>query len=283
MRISAIHEVSRISSRVAQLMPRCSNSDCKKNTFHIAAWRQRGFDVAGQWFCGPECFELGAKECITALLTSRGKNDSARAPRMPLALLLFSREILSADQLKQVLTEQRETGENVGNIVQCLGFATEEQVTSALAAQWGCPTFNVEVPKLPADIQMPRRLMESYRALPLHCVERERKLLLGFVDAVHHQLLYTIESVTSFSVSACFIKATAFENALRVTTRTFRQNEVLFDRKNSIAEMATISRNYLLQCGATGARFGICQDYMWARITGAKQNLDILFRLPDHY
>jgi len=107
-------------------------------------------------------------------------------------------------------------------------------------------------------------------------------LLVGFVDAIHHQLLYTIESVTSFSVNSCFIKASAFEQALQSAPRTYRQNEILFDRKNSIAGMATVSRNYLLQSGAERARFGICQDYLWARVTGPKQSLDLLFRLPEN-
>ena len=281
MRLAAISEMSKISSRMAQLMPRCSNADCTKNTFHLTPWRQRGFFVAEQWFCSPECFEFGAKEYITNLMISRGKGDTGRSPRMPLGLLLFSREVLTSDQLKQVLAEQRETGDDVVAIVQKFGFATEDQVTAGIAAQWGCPTFNMEIQKLPANIHVPRRLMEGYRALPLHIVEKDRKLLVGFVDAVHHQLLYTIENVTSFSVSACFIKASVFHNALQSTTRTYRQNEILFDRKNSIAEMATVSRNYVLQSGAERARFGICQDYLWARVVGPKQSLDLLFRLPE--
>lgn len=277
MRLAAISEMSK--SRMAQLMPRCSNDECKKNTFHLATWRQRGFHVAEQWFCSQECFDYGAREYITNLLIARG-NEVARSPRMPLGLLMFSREIINSEQLKQVLAEQRETGENIGDIVQKFGFATEDQVTSAIAAQWGCPTFNMETQKPAVHVQVPRRLMENYRALPLHFVDN--KLLVGFVDAIHHQLLYTIESVTSFSVNSCFIKASAFEQALQSTPRTYRQNEILFDRKNSIAEMATVSRNYLLQSGAERARFGICQDYLWARVTGPKQNLDLLFRLPEN-
>jgi hypothetical protein len=280
MRLAAISEMSK--SRMAQWMPRCSNVDCTKSTFHLAPWRQRGFHVAEQWFCGSECLELGSREYITNLMIARGSGEISRSPRMPLGLLMFSREILSAGQLKQVLAEQRETGENVADIVRKFGFATEDQVTASIAAQWGCPTFNVEAQKPLLNVQVPRRLMESYRALPLHFVEKENKLLVGFVDAIHHQLLYTIESVTSFSVNACFIKPSAFEYALQSTPRTYRQNEILFDRKNSIAEMATVSRNYVLQSGAERARFGICQDYLWARVAGPKQSLDLLFRLPEN-
>jgi hypothetical protein len=282
MRVTAISEISKLPSRIARLVPSCSNAGCTKSKLQLAASQQRGLHVADRWFCGSDCFESGAKEQITELLASKGKNSTLRSPRMPLGLLLFSREILTSAQLKQVLDVQRETGESVAAIVQQLGFATEDQVTAGIAAQWGCPTFNLETQTSPANIQLPRRLTESYRALPLHFVERERKLLVGFVDAIHHQLLYTIENVTSFTVNACIIKASAFHNALHSTTRTFRQNEVLFERKNSIAEMAHISRNYVLQSGADRARFGLCQDYLWTRIIAPKQNVDILFRLPEN-
>jgi hypothetical protein len=201
---------------------------------------------------------------------------------MPLGLLLVSREILTSAQLKQTLTEQRENGGNVGEIVQRLGFATEEQVTSAVAAQWGCPTFNMVGHRTPPNIHVPRPLMDGYRILPLHCAEGQRRLLVGFVDAIHHQLLYAIENITSLSVTACFITPSSFAEALQTMTRTFRQNELVFERKSSIAEMAAACRNYVAQSGAERVRFGICQDYLWARVFGVAQDLDLLFRLPEN-
>src|SRR5690349_773137 len=154
--LSSIQELSKFSSRVSELVPRCSNSICQKNMLrHAMPWRQEGFSIADQWFCSPECFEFGAQERITELLASRGKGESSRSPRMPLGLLMLSRGLLTSEQLKQVLAEQKNSSSNTGEVVQKLGFATEEQVTSAVAAQWGCPTFNIEKHTL-SDIQIPR-------------------------------------------------------------------------------------------------------------------------------
>jgi len=280
--MSSIQGLSKISSRVSGFAPRCSNPNCQKNTFRLVAWRQENVFIGEQWHCSQECLEAGAREHIAALLGSRGKNQPARAARMPLGLLLISRESITSAQLKHALTEQSEHGGNIGEIVQRLGFATEEQVTSAVAAQWGCPTFNMNGYRLPPNIHIPRPLMDGYRILPLHCAEAQGRLLVGFVDAIHHQLLYAIENISSLSVTACFITPSSFAEALQAMTRTFRQNELVFERKISIPEMAAACRNYVAQSGAERIRFGICRDYLWARVFGSAQELDLLFRLPEN-
>lgn len=280
MRMSSIEGLSKISSRVSGFAPRCSN--CQKNTFRLVRWRQENVFIGEQWYCSQECLEVGAKEQIAILMGSRGKNLPPRAARMPLGLLLVSREILTSAQLRHALTEQNENGGNIGEIVQKLGYATEEQVTAAVATQWGCPTFNMDGHRTPSNIHVPRPLMEGYRILPLHCAEGQGRLLVGFVDAIHHQLLYAIETITSLSVTACFITPSSFSEGLQAMTRTFRQNELVFERKSSIAEMAAACRNYVAQSGAERVRFGICRDYIWARVFGTAQELDLLFRLPQN-
>jgi len=89
-----------------------------------------------QWFCSPACFEYGAQHKIVELLSARDKQEKPPTLRMPLGLLLLSRGILSHEQLKIALDHQRVSGANFGDVVQQLGFATQQQVTAAVAAQW---------------------------------------------------------------------------------------------------------------------------------------------------
>ena len=118
-------------------------------------WRQmrrrsRGTLMQGARYCGPECLEQ-------ALLRVLRRSQRAASPaglafhRIPLGLLLLSRQQLTGEQLRTALKLQREsspassgkntgvTNRKIGFWLQDLGFVTEHQVTAALARQWSCP------------------------------------------------------------------------------------------------------------------------------------------------
>ncbi len=80
-------------------------------------------------------------------LRSVSLRASATAPhRVPLGLVLLSRQQLTAEQLRAGLAAQRSAGRGrIGEWLQTLGFASEQQVTSALARQWSCPVWRASV------------------------------------------------------------------------------------------------------------------------------------------
>ena len=261
--------------------PGCSNAACQGNVLkHAVAKRHFGVSLAEEWFCGPECFEVGARKKIVELLSSRHRQEKPPALRMPLGLLLVSRDILTHEQLKAALEQQRASGANLGETVQELGFATEQQVTSAVAAQWASPVFTLGDRPLPAEVRIPRRLLEQYGMLPVHYSEIGKRLMVGFVSRVQHHILYTIEHITSCSASACFVTASEYRRGIQLCNLTATENEIVFDRPSGTAEIAGLVRNYVNQIGAERTRFGMCRDYLWARVVG-RQEVDLLFRLQD--
>jgi hypothetical protein len=261
--------------------PVCANAACDGNPLkHAVSKRHFGVWLAEEWFCGPECFENGARKKIVELLSSRHRQEKAPALRMPLGLLLLSREILTHEQLKLALEQQRANGANLGETVQQLGFATEQQVTSAVAAQWACPVFTLGDRPLPAEVRIPRRLLEQYGMLPVHYSAIGKKLMVGFVSRAQHHMLYTIEHITSCSASPCFITASEYHRGMQLCNLTATENEIVFDRPSGTVEIAGLVRNYVNQIGAERARFGMCRDYLWVRVVG-RQEIDLLFRLQD--
>jgi len=213
-------------------------------------------------------------------MTSRGKPVKARNSRVPVGLLLLSRGILTAEQLRSALDHQRRTGLNFGEVVQQLGFATPEQVTAAVAAQWACPVFSLGDRRLELQVRIPRQFLELYRMLPVHFVESERRLLIGFVSGIQHQVLYTIGYMTSCTVAPCFITAREYEQHLYSPSTSFlRDDELVFEQIVEIAEMARITTSYVVQLGAERVRMGKCRDYLWVRIWGRKREMDLLFRV----
>jgi len=259
--------------------PGCANPECKGNALkHAVSKRHFGLSLFEEWFCGPDCFERGARRNILDLLSNRQKQEKAPNLRMPLGLLLVSRGILTHEQLKTALEQQRATGNNFGDVVQELGFATQQQVTAGVAAQWGCPVFSLGDRPPAVEVRIPRRLLELYNMLPVHYTEIGRRLMIGFVSRVPHHLLYTIEQMTSCSATPCFITANEYRRCLHTFDLTATENELVFERDNTPAEIARMVRNYAMQSGAAQARVGMCKDYLWARVLG-RQEIDLLFHL----
>lgn len=260
----------------------CSNTACSRSSLlpHISR-RHTGLSMGKDWFCTPDCFEEFLRGAITATVSSRQVQDPPQVRRMPLGLLLLSRGILTSEQLVLALDRQKTEGRNLGDAVQALGFATAEQVTSAVAAQWSCPVFTLGGRVISLPIHVPRLLLEEYELLPVHFVEADKRLTVGFVSRVQYQILSTIEHITGCDATPCFITGQDYRRHLQASTFQPRENEVIFDGPMPTSEIARLSRNYVSQLGAKEIRFGMCRDYLWIRIWSRQQETDVLFRLEQ--
>ena len=127
-----------------KLAPPCGHSDCIHSQ---GVWRRlrskpRGVVIHGLRYCQDECME---RALLDALRRIRSAAKRTLAPhRVPLGLLLLSRQQLTVEQLRAALQAQRTAGRGrIGEWLQTFGFASEQQVTAALARQWSCPVLRV--------------------------------------------------------------------------------------------------------------------------------------------
>ena len=91
--------------------------------------------------------------------------------KMPLGQLLVSREVVTAEQIELALQEQSEKGHRklLGELLVELGYCSENQITSALAENYGLPYAQV-CPKIcdAAVLEiLPREFLEDHIILPL--------------------------------------------------------------------------------------------------------------------
>jgi hypothetical protein len=254
--------------------------ECANSTCSAKPKQQAGMRFYEQWFCGPECFEQAARHRLLELLATRVKQEKPPSLRMPLGLVLVSRGVLSHEQLKVALNHQRASGTNFGEALQELGFATQQQVTAAVAAQWSCPVFSLGERPLPAGVRIPTRLLELYGMLPVHFSETGRKLMVGFITRVQHHILSTIEHMTGCTSTPCFITDDEYRRHLQSLAVESAENELVCDRSSGPNEIAKLVRDHASQAGAEEARFGMCRDYLWVRLQG-RQEMDLLFRLQE--
>jgi MSHA biogenesis protein MshE len=144
----------------------------------------------------------------------------ARPEKIRLGDLLIQQGLLTQDQLKQALEEQKLTGRKLGRVFVDAGFVTEVQICEALARQLQAPFFNLQTqtPKAEFVKLLPENQARRLRALVLG--ERNGALLVGFVDPTDLAAYDEAARITRRDIALAVIAETHFLAAVdRVYTR----------------------------------------------------------------
>jgi len=238
-----------------------------------------GVLLAGLRYCANRCLEQAVFDAFERVQTSLiGKMIPHR---VPLGLLLLSREQLTVEQLRTALAAQRSAGHGrLGEWLVSLGFVTEEKITAALARQWSCPVLRssqriVRASRCP---QIPVTLLEHFAIMPVDYVAASSTLHVAFSDGIDHGLLYAIERMTGSRVLACLAQASFVRETLRNLLRQRSEYEVAFEGPADTAECSRIVRSYSVRLSATEVRLAGCGPFVWVRLfRPVRPPMDLLF------
>lgn len=264
--------------------PNCGEQDSSlsRRLWRRFRWRHGSIRLDGALYCSPGCFESAVQQhferlCVTAL----------PAPpvchRVPLGLLMISRGQLTNPQLQSALQTQRERGQyRLGEWLERLGFATEQQVTAALARQWGCPLLSTTVSRDPhCACLLPYRILESFHILPVQFVAATRTFHLAFGDGVDYSALYAIEQMLDCRTQVCLSTRSGVQQALQLLGQERRPRELVFEGWRDASEMARIACGYVLKLGAEEVRLAACRGFTWARLSTGCDVATLLFCQPS--
>jgi hypothetical protein len=128
----------------------------------------QGTFLQGAFYCQPQCLETALLSQLSHL---RVMAPSPQPPnRIPLGLLMVARGKLTFPEVRAALEAQRRARYGkIGEWIEKLGFATEQEVTTALALQWGCPvatSFDPSTIHSPGSIPLP--ILKAFQMLPLN-------------------------------------------------------------------------------------------------------------------
>ncbi|HME36541.1 MAG TPA: hypothetical protein VKF84_14995 [Candidatus Sulfotelmatobacter sp.] len=298
-----------------QLVPRCARLDCRQTQ---SVWRRyrrksRGIVIQGLRYCLEECMERALRDAVERI-ASVSKPALARH-RVPLGLVLLSRQQLTAAQLRAALAAQRTAGRGrIGEWLQALGFASEEQVTAALARQWSCPVLRAnswhagislqpEIPQLgssnPASLksgfwksgfsksvagrapQIPLTLLQSYVMIPVDYVAATATLHLAFGEGIDYGVLYAIEQMVGCHTEFCLAVPSLIRQRLETLAGPRVESEVVFDRVADSSEFSRIVRSYSIRLSIPEIRLAACGPHLWVRLLRPSHPpLDLLLRSP---
>lgn len=229
--------------------------------------------MRGARYCSPPCLERALIELLRPVRSS-SKRAAVAPHRIPLGLVLLSRQQLTTEQLRHALEAQRTaatagpTAKKIGEWLRELGFATEQQVTAALARQWSCPVLQssstgISANRLPP---IPLLFLEYFQVMPVELVEATGSLLMAFGGGIDYSILYAIEQMLGFHTQACLVRPSILRKNLQSIAQHHRIDDVVFDGIQDAAECARIIGNYTATVKAEEVRMASCGEYLWVRL-----------------
>jgi hypothetical protein len=270
-----------------KLAPRCAYAGC----IHVhSRWarmrrRKRGTRMQGSWYCRSECLEHVLVE-ILRRERSVPRLELAQSHRVPLGLLLLSRQQLTAAQLKSTLEAQRGAGSGkIGEWLLQLGFVSEAQVTTALARQWSCPVLRTGVETLGAArfTGIPLLLLEALQMIPVEFVKSTSTLLVAFSNGIDYTALYAVEQMLGCHTQPCVVSPAALQRGLQALAQRHTAGDVVFDGVQNGVECAHIIGSYTANIRAQEIRLARCGEHLWVRLERFRQDaVNLILRTPAH-
>jgi hypothetical protein len=277
--------------------PPCALVNCSRpqSLWHRLRHRPSGTFLQGLFYCQPQCLETAL---IGQLSRLRVVAPSPPSPnRIPLGLLMVARGKLTHIEVRAALEAQRRAHYGkIGEWIEKLGFATEQEVTTALALQWGCPvasSFDPATIHSPGSIPLP--ILEAFQMLPINYAASTNTLYLAFGERVDHAALYAIEKILDCRTQPCVAGRKSIARQLESMRQLPRPSDVEFGPMNDLAEMARIAASYTARLTPEAVRLSRIGRFIWLRLDARSHvrfgvdskpralTTNLVFRLPtDH-
>ncbi len=260
--------------------PECALVSCPgtKPFWQRLLRRSAGIFLHGQFYCRPQCLETALMGQISRL---RALNPSAQPPnRIPLGLLMVARGKITHLEVRAALEAQRRANYgSIGDWIEKLGFASEQDVTAALALQWGCPvasSFDHSIVDSPGNI--PLRILEAFQMIPFNYAASTSTLYLAFGARVDHAALYAIERILDCRTQPCVAPSKSVARQLEQLRQLARPNDVEFATRD-LGEMARITSSYVARLNPEDVRLSRVGRFIWLRLKARSALTNVLFCL----
>lgn len=250
--------------------PTCALTSCSRPQSLWQNFRDRhrpnGTLLQGAFYCRPQCLETAL---ISQLFQLRMMAPSAQpANRIPLGLLMVARGKLTHVQVRAALEAQhRARYGRIGEWIEKLGFATEQEITTALALQWGCPVATSVDPCTVQSLgNIPLPILEAFQMLPLSYAPSINTLHLAFGERVDHAALYAIERVLACRTQPCVAGRKSISLQIESLSQHPHPADVEFGPMNDLAEMARIAASYTARLSPEEVRLSRIGRFIWLRL-----------------
>lgn len=170
----------------------------------------------------------------------------------------------------------------IGEWFEKLGFATEQDVTTALALQWGCPVVSSLDPATvdsPGSIPLP--ILEEFQMLPINFVASTNTLYLAFGERVDHAALYAIEKILDCRTQPCVARRKSVAHQLESMRQLSRPGDVEF-LTCDLNEMVRITSSYISRLSPEEVRLSRIGKFIWLLLKSRATATNLLFCMQSN-
>lgn len=166
-----------------------------------------------------------------------------RPEKIRLGDLLVQQGVITAEQLKQALETQKNTGRKLGRVLVDAGFASEEGIARALARQLGAEFIDLRTFQPQAELVklLPEAQARRFRALPLD--EKNGLLRIGMADPTDLSAFDEVARITRRNLDLAVV---AEGQLLPLLDRVYRRTE----------EITNLARDLTEEMGEIPVEFG---------------------------
>ncbi|MEN9784253.1 MAG: hypothetical protein RJA24_1596 [Pseudomonadota bacterium] len=145
-----------------------------------------------------------------------------RPEKIRLGEILVQQKLLTEEQLKAALDEQKKTGRRLGRVFIERGFITEEQISKALARQLGADYIDLKQYNIKRDVvaKLPETQARRYRAMVLE--DRGAAYFVGMADPTDLAAYDEIARILKRDIDLAVVTETEL---LRTIDRSYRRTE----------------------------------------------------------
>jgi type II secretion system (T2SS) protein E len=271
------------AKRRLQNHPACGLHSCSgsQTLWQRLLSRRTGTFLQGVFYCQPQCLETA----LTAQLSRLHVLAPAPLPpnRVPLGLLMVARGKLTYSEVLLALDAQRRARSGkIGDWIEKLGFASEQDVTTALALQWGCPVASSPDPTaLESASRIPLALLDAFQMLPLNYAAITNTLYIAFGERVDHAALYAIERILDCRTQPCVAPRKTIARHLEHLRQQSRPDDLEFGPTNDFAEMSRIASSYMARLSPDEVRLSRMGCFIWLCLKTGNSATNLLFRLKN--
>ncbi|MFZ1131835.1 MAG: hypothetical protein WCA97_07725 [Terriglobales bacterium] len=273
--------------------PPCALVSCARSQSYWQRLRDRhrpaGTMLQGAFYCQPQCLEIALVNQLSRLRVMAPPPQPSN--RIPLGLLMVARGKLTHIEVTAALEAQRRARHGkIGEWIEKLGFATEQEVTAALAVQWGCPVATSVDPSTVQSLgNIPLPVLEFFQMLPLSYASATNTLFVAFGERVDHAALYAIEKILGCHTQPCVAGRKVIARQLESLGQLSRPTDVEFGPMHDLAEMARIGASYTARLSPEEVRLTRIGRFIWLRLDvhpavrprSRSVTTNLVFRLPS--
>jgi CheY-like chemotaxis protein len=155
----------------------------------------------------------------------------------------------------------------IGEWIEKLGFASEQDVTTALALQWGCPVaVSVDPSTVQSPGNIPLPILEAFQMLPLNFAVATNTLYVAFGERVDHAALYAIEKILACRTQPCVAGRKSIARQLESMRQLNNPTDVEFGPMSDLGEMARIAASYTARLSPGEVRLSRIGCFIWLRL-----------------